>query len=349
MLIQELLELTIKRQASDLHLTVGYPPILRINGRLTRIGDEEFTKDTCSTVILSLLSDVQKSVLEKQKELDLSYSLPTGNRFRINVFHERGHLAAAFRLISSHIRSIDELGLPKVCHEFVNLTQGLVLLTGPTGQGKTTSIAAIIQEINSNHARHIITIEDPIEYIFPKGKSIVEQRELEQDTLSWSNALRSALREDPNIVFIGEMRDYETISSAVTIAETGHLVFATLHTNSAAQTVDRIIDVFPENQQNQIRSQLANILEAIISQRLIESLDGSRAVASEVLLALPSVRNVIREGKTYQLDNIIQTSGDLGMITLEKSLVKLVREGRISLEIAKTISNRPEEIIRLFK
>ncbi len=349
MVIEDLLDLTIKRNASDLHLTVDYPPVIRVDGRLSNLGTVDLTDEMCENLIMPILTDTQKNLLKRDKELDLSYTHSSGNRFRINIFYERGHLAGAFRLIPSTIRSIEELGLPPIAHEFAKLSQGLILVTGPTGQGKTTTLASIIKEINELYSRNIITIEDPIEYIFPKAKSIVSQRELEQDTLTWENALRSALRQDPNVVLIGEMRDYETISSAITIAETGHLVFATLHTNSAAQTIDRIIDVFPENQQNQVRSQLASILEGIISQRLLENLLGGRVIATEVLLATPAVRNVIREGKTYQIDNIIQTSGDLGMITLEKSLVKLVREGKITLETAQSVSLRPDEIIRLFK
>ena len=349
MVIEDLLDLTIKRNASDLHLTVDYPPIVRVDGKLSELGTVPLTDEIAQHLILPILSEEQLKFLNTDKEIDLSYTHSTNNRFRINVFYERGHIAASFRLIPSVIRSVEDLGLPPIFHELSKLSQGLILVTGPTGQGKTTTIASIIQEINMFYSKNIITIEDPIEYLFPKGKSLVSQRELEHDTLSWANALRSALRQDPNVVLIGEMRDYETISSAITIAETGHLVFATLHTNSASQTVDRIIDVFPENQQNQVRSQLANILEGIVSQRLLEGIGGGRVVATEVLLSTPAVRNVIREGKTYQIDNIIQTSGDLGMITLEKSLVKLVREGKISLETAQEVSLHPDEIIRLFK
>jgi twitching motility protein PilT len=349
MVIEDLFDLTIKRNASDLHLSVGYAPVIRVDGNLSTLGTVELTEEMVHELIYSILADDQKQALEKDKELDMSYTHSSGNRFRINIFYELGHIAGAFRLIPQVIRTVEELGLPTICHEFTKLNQGLILVTGPTGQGKTTTLAAILQEINVLYTKNIITIEDPIEYVFPKGKSMVNQRELEHDTLSWANALRSALRQDPNVVLIGEMRDYETISSAITIAETGHLVFATLHTNSASQTIDRIIDVFPENQQNQVRSQLASILEGIISQRLLESILGGRVVASEVLLSTPAVRNVIREGKTYQIDNIIQTSGDLGMITLEKSLVKLVREGKITLEAAQAVSLRPDEIIRLFK
>ena len=349
MVIEDLLGLVIKRKASDLHLAVNYPPIIRVDGVLSNLGAVVLSDDVIEGLLFSLLDEKQTSTLKGQKELDLSHTHASGDRFRINMFYEKGHLSAAFRLIPSAIKTIEELGLPPICHEFAKLSQGLILVTGPTGQGKTTTLAAIIQEINELYSKNIVTVEDPIEYLFPKAKSLVRQREIEHDTLSWDGALRSALREDPNVVLIGEVRDYETVSSAVTIAETGHLVFSTLHTNSASQTIDRMIDVFPENQQNQVRSQLASILEGVISQRLIEGIGGGRVIATEVLLATPAVRNVIREGKTYQIDNIIQTSGDLGMMTLEKSLVRLVREGKITLDAAQAVSLRPDEIIRLFK
>ena len=347
--INELLEFTIKRNASDLHINSGYSPTLRIDGSLSKLSMRELTDEDTKNILMPIMNEEQASAFAKNKELDMSYTLADSSRFRVNVYMQRNSLAATFRYIPTKIKTIDELGLPAICSRFVSLKQGLVLVTGPTGNGKTTTIASLIQMINDNYSKKIVTIEDPIEFIFPKSKGLVSQREIGTDTHNFTNALRGSLREDPNVVFIGELRDYETISNAVTIAETGHLVFATLHTNSAAQTIDRLIDVFPENQQNQIRSQLANILEAVVSQRLVEALGGGRAIAVEILVATSSIKNLIREAKTYQIDNTIITSMDLGMISLERSLVKLVREGRISLETARNHATRPDEIIRLLK
>ncbi|HCS78717.1 TPA: type IV pili twitching motility protein PilT [Patescibacteria group bacterium] len=257
-------------------------------------------------------------------------------------------MAAALRYLPQKIRNVEELGLPKLYHDFVNLRQGFILVTGPTGHGKSTTLAAIINEINNSRETHIITIEDPIEYMYPKGRSIISQREMHTDTYSWNVALRSVLREDPDVVLIGEMRDYETIAAALTIAETGHLVFATLHTNSAAQTIDRIVDVFPENQQSQIRLQLAATLEGVLSQRLLPQIGGGRVPAIEILMATPAVQTTIREGKTHLIDNIIQTSGEMGMQLMETSLTQLVKAGKIDLDTAKEYSIRPEELIRQF-
>ena len=263
---------------------------------------------------------------------------------QLNVFWSKGTLAGAFRFISSKIRSIAELALPNICYDLIKRPHGLVLLTGPTGSGKSTSIAAMINEINMTDSRHIVTIEDPVEYIFPRAKSIVNQREIGADVVSWKRALREILREDPNVVVVGEMRDFETIAATITVAETGHLVFATLHTNSASQTVDRIIDVFPDVQQPQIRAQLANVIAAVISKRLIPLQTTGRKAVFEVMTAIPAVKNAIREGKTYQIDNIIQTNIDQGMITLERSLVQLIRNGEISIETAKEYTTKPDEL-----
>ncbi len=348
--IEDLLKYTIQHNASDLHLSVGYPPIIRVDGLLQNVNNVVIEEDSIEILLNSILSDSQKEFLEVNKEIDFSYEYrETKDRFRINVFHEKSHLAAAFRLIPSAIRTFEELQLPDVMHKFTALPQGLVLVTGPTGHGKSTTLAAMIQEINLGYAKHIVTIEDPIEYVYPKGKSLVDQREIGEDTHSWDISLRSVLREDPDVVLIGEMRDFETISAAITIAETGHLVFATLHTNGAVQTVDRIIDVFPELQQSQIRSQLADILEGIIAQRLVPTIGGGRRAVLEVMLATSAVRNIVREGKTYQLDSVIQTSGDLGMISLERSLVSLVREGKITIDEAQNYSSKPDEVLRLFR
>jgi twitching motility protein PilT len=292
------------------------------------------------------VNNEQREILTVNREVDFSFEFESKARFRVNAYFQKGTLAASLRLIPFEIRSIEELGLPKICHTFAKLRQGFILYTGPTGCGKSTTIAAIVNEINQERQEHIVTIEDPIEFIFPKGKSLVSQRGLHSDTHSWDIALRSILREDPNIVFIGEMRDYETISSALTIAETGHLVFATLHTNSAAQSIDRIVDVFPEHAKGQVRMQLSLTLEAVVSQRLLPSLDRGRVVATEIMIATPAVRNSIREGKTHMLDNIIQTSGELGMMTFEASLASLVREGKVSREIAEEYALRPDELAR---
>jgi twitching motility protein PilT len=348
--IGDLLKYTIQKNASDLHLSVGYPPIVRIDGLLEDVNKYVIDEQSMKTLIDPVMSDSQREFLEVNKEIDFSYEYPeTKDRFRINVFHEKGKLAAAFRLIPQKIRTFEELYLPDVMHKFTSLPQGLVLITGPTGHGKSTTLAGMLEEINEKYPKHIITVEDPIEYVYPKGKCLIDQREIGLDTHSWDIALRSVLREDPDVVLIGEMRDYETISAAITIAETGHLVFATLHTNSAAQTIDRIIDVFPDSQQAQVRSQLADIIEGIIAQRLVPTIGGGRRAVLEVLMATPAVRNIVREGKTYQLDSIIQTSGDVGMISLERSLVSLVREGKITIDDAKNYSSKPDEVLRLFR
>jgi len=346
--IKQLLEITAKRNSSDLHLLVGTPPMLRIDGVLQQVPQEPaLTGETAEALIYGLLSNEQKDMLLANKEIDFSYALGEA-RFRVNVYFQKTMLAAALRYLPQKIRDIEELQLPKLYHEFVNLRQGFILVTGPTGHGKSTTLAAILNEINHNRDVHIITIEDPIEYLYPKARAIISQREMHTDTHSWNVALRSVLREDPDVVLIGEMRDYETIAAALTIAETGHLVFATLHTNSAAQTIDRIVDVFPEKQQSQVRLQLAGTLEAVLSQRLLPSIGGGRRVSTEILIATPAVQTSIREGNTHLIDNIIQTSGDMGMSLLEVSLAQLVKTGAVSLDIAKEYALRPEELIRLF-
>lgn len=338
-----------RKEASDIHLIVGFPPMLRVSGVLLPIeGHVVLNHEETKKLIYSTLSSDQKDIYETNKEIDYSLATTVG-RFRVNVYMQKGTIAGAFRLIPQKIKTISELGLPDICHEFVKLRQGLILVTGPTGHGKSTTLASMINLINENKGDHIVTIEDPIEYVYPPSKAIVSQREMHGDTHSWNIALRSVLREDPDVVLIGEMRDFETIQSAITIAETGHLVFATLHTNSAAQTIDRIVDVFPENQQTQIRLQLSNVLEGVLSLRLIPALSGSRIPAAEILTATPAVRTLIREGKTHQLDNIIQTSAEFGMMTLETSLAQAVRAGKISLEIATSFALRPEELGRLMK
>jgi twitching motility protein PilT len=342
--ISDLLKTAIARKASDLHLVVGYNPVIRFDGALERINDQAILTDSdVKQMIEETMTPEQKDLYLANKELDYSYKLDDW-RFRVNAYTQQGTSAVDFRLIPSQIKSIEELGLPSICHKFADLPQGLILIAGPTGHGKTTSIASIIQEINSIHKKNIITIEDPVEYIFPKGLSMISQREILWDTLSWRKALKSILREDPDVVLIGEMRDYETIGSAITIAETGHLVFATLHTNSAAQTIDRIVDVFPADQQAQVRLQLSNVLEAIVSIRLVSGLEGGRIPACEILTGTSAVRSTIREGKTHQIDNIIQTSAEYSMISLEKYLAQLVLTSKISLETAKKWTLDPKEL-----
>ena len=348
--IESLLEDCIKTKASDLHLQVGLPPILRIDGVLQPVaGYGELDEATVERLIFTTLEEDQKQILIKDKEFDYSFSFGDLGRFRVNAFHEKGNLAGAFRLIPNEIQSISELGMPPVVASFADYPRGLVLVTGPTGSGKSTTLAALVDKINHEKAAHIITIEDPIEFTHKSRRSVVVQREVHYDTYSFSAALRSALREDPDVVLIGEMRDLETISAAITIAETGHLVFATLHTNSASQSIDRMIDVFPPHQQPQVRSQLSSILMAICAQRLVPAIGGGRVVAAEILIANPAVRSVIREGKTHQLDTIIQTGADQGMQTMDRTLVKLIQSGQITYDNAREFAVDLQEFERLAK
>jgi twitching motility protein PilT len=348
--ITQLLDITIQKQASDLHLVVGFHPQIRINSDLVNIpGTEVITPTELDSLILPLLNPMQKEIFNRDFEFDFSFEFEGKGRFRVNLYRQKGKAAAALRLIPLTIKTLDELGMPQVIQKIADLRQGFILVTGPTGHGKSTLIASLIQKINTDRAVHIVTIEDPIEYVYPPGKALVSQRELYYDTKSWNNSLRSVLREDPDVVLIGEMRDLETISAAMTIAETGHLVFATLHTNSAAQSVDRIIDVFPESQQPQIRLQLASTLESIISLRLVPTIQPGRVAATEILFATPAVRNMIRESKTYLVDNLIQTSAEMGMVSLETSLAALVKSGKISQEVATRFATRPEMLMKLLQ
>ena len=348
--IQQLLDLTINQKASDLHLSVDFPPILRIHGDLIPVaGEDPITAEQLDSLISPLLSEYQKNIFTQNFELDFSFDFQSKARFRANVYRQKGHIAIALRLIPFKIPSLDELGVPAVLAKLTSLKQGFILVTGPTGHGKSTTLASFINKINQERTEHILTVEDPIEYVYPKGKSLIEQREMYKDTKSWNGALRAVLREDPDVVLVGEMRDLETISAAMTIAETGHLVFATLHTNSASQSIDRIIDVFPENQQPQIRLQLASTLEAIISLRLIPTIEPGRILANEILFATPAVRNIIREGKSYLIDNVIETSSEVGMQILEMSLAKLVKTGKVSLDVALRFALRPEFLNKLLK
>ena len=348
--IKSLLQNIVDSNASDLHLVAGISPTLRIEGELAPLaGLGVLTPDVISELLKQVLNSEQLERLSVNKEIDFSLSFSEKARFRVNAYTQKGSLAAAFRRIPLEIPTIDSLELPKVTHSFTNLRQGFVLVTGPTGHGKSTTLAAILNEINSNRACHIVTIEDPVEFIFRPVKSIISQREMRNDTHSWQIALRSVLREDPDVVLVGEMRDYETIAAALTVAETGHLVFATLHTNSAAQTIDRIVDVFPEEQQGQVRLQLSNVIEAVFSQRLVPGVTKKRVVAHETMLATTAIKTAIREGKTHQIDSILETSSEAGMNTLERSLADLVKTGRITMEVAQSWSLRPEELTRLVR
>lgn len=348
--IEILLEEVIKKRASDLHLQVGMPPMLRVDGSLAPIaGYPALDEERVESLVFAILDEEQKQILLKDKEFDFSFAFGELGRFRVNAYHERGNLAAALRLIPNEIKSVAELGLPAIVNNFANYPRGLVLVTGPTGSGKSTTLAALLDQINTEKAAHIITIEDPIEFTHKSKRSLVVQREVHYDTYSFSAALRSSLRQDPDVVLIGEMRDLETISAAITIAETGHLVFATLHTNSASQSIDRMIDVFPPHQQPQIRSQLANILQAICSQRLIPAIGGGRVSAAELLIATPAVRNIIREGKSHQLDAVIQTSGDIGMQSMDKNLVSMVQAGTISYDEARNFAVDINEFERMMR
>ncbi len=348
--IEPMLEEVIRRDASDLHLQVGLPPTLRIDGLLKPITDAPpLTAQDLEQIAFSILDEEQKEILLKDKELDLSFAFGDYGRFRVNVFHERGNIAAALRLIPTQIRTLEELSMPKALEAFSKLPRGLILVTGPTGSGKSTTLAAMVDKINTERACHILTIEDPIEYAHTSKKAMVQQREIHYDTYSFGAALRSSLREDPDVVLIGEMRDLETISAAITIAETGHLVLATLHTNSAAQSIDRMIDVFPPHQQQQIRIQLAGMLQGICAQRLVPTIGGGRIAASEILVVNGAVRNIIREGKTHQIEAVIQTGADAGMQSMDRVLVQLIQQGKITYDTAKEYAVDTDELDRLMR
>ena len=343
--MKELLAFAVEQNASDIHIAVGIPPKLRINGRLTEVELPAMTPADAAEAIGSTMHDRHKQILKERGEVDFSFASPETGRFRVNVFMDRGNMAAAYRKVDTIIPRPDQLGIPEAVVQLYKKKRGLVLVTGPTGSGKSTTLASIINKANENLTDHIITLEDPIEYIHKHKKSVVNQREVGMDTLSYANALRAALREDPDIILVGEMRDLETISTAITAAETGHLVFSTLHTVDAASTVDRIIDVFPEHQQQQIRVQLSNVIEAIISQTLIPNVAGDgRCAAFEVMHATYAVRNLIREGKSHQLDSIIQTGKKEGMMTLDDSLLALYMQRKISKENCIQFSRDPEKM-----
>jgi len=343
--LNELLLTTAKQGASDLHLSVGRRPTLRIDGILIGIQKEAIlSPEDVEGLVMGLLTEEQKKVFYEEKQLDFAFSFEDKARFRCNVYFQRGFISAALRLIPAEVKTIEELNLPSILHDFAKLSQGFVLVVGPAGHGKSTTLAAILDEINHQRTDHIITVEDPIEYLFVQDRCIISQREVKLDTPSFNSALRTVLRQDPDVIMVGEMRDAESISTAMTSAETGHLVFSTLHTNSASQTIDRIIDSFPPSQQGQVISQLAATLVGIVSQRLVPRIDGGRIPAYEIMLVNSAVRNLIREKKSYQIDLVIETSMQEGMSTLNRSLVNLVRNKQISLENAELYSLNPSEL-----
>jgi twitching motility protein PilT len=346
----EILMAVVKRNASDLHITPGVPPMLRLRGSLVPMDLPNVTPTDSREIIYSILTNSQRQRLETDWQLDFAYSIPGHARFRVNTFFQRGSISAAFRLIPSETVPIEKLGLPSVVHDFATKPRGLVLVTGPTGSGKSTTLASLIDEINQARTEHILTIEDPIEFLHQHKRCIVNQRELGADAPSFALGLKAALRQDPDVILVGEMRDMETIGTALTAAETGHLVFATLHTQDAPQTIDRIIDVFPSDQQGQVRMQLSVSLQGIVTQTLLPTADGQgRCVASEILMPTPGVRNLIREHKTHQIYSLIQTGANQGMQTMDMSLASLVRQGKITTEIAESRSSNPSELKRLMQ
>ncbi len=345
MSLRELLEHMVKMGASDLHLTVGAPPVVRVDGRLQRLsGQDLLTSEQIKKLAYSMLNEKQKLKFEQNSELDFSFGIEQMSRFRCNMFMQRGNVAVAIRQIPYNIKTFDELGLPKVIAEFSRLPRGLVLVTGPTGSGKSTTLAAIIDKVNKERPVHIITVEDPIEYLHRHQMALVNQREVYSDTQSFSAALKYALREDPDVVLIGEMRDLETIEAALSISETGHLAFATLHTNSCAETINRIVDVFPTNQQEQIRVALSFSLQAVVSQTLIPKVGGGRVMAMEVMVATPAIRAIIRDDKVHQVYSMIQAGQKFGMKTMNQSLAELYTGGRITINDAMSYSHNTQEL-----
>ena len=333
--LNKLLSVVLERDSSDLHLMVGEPPIIRVDTQLIRLVNYQvLSNDNISYLLNVLLSPIQKQKFEEDMQIDFSYSFKDNIRFRVNAYRQKGVLGVALRIVPNKIKTLEELNLPSTLRRFIERRQGLVLVVGPTGHGKSTALAALINEINNTRSEHILTIEDPIEFVFSPNKSIISQRELYLDTPTFSGALRSALREDINVVLVGEMRDLDSISAALTVAETGHLVFGTLHTNDAGQSIDRIVDVFPAGQQQQIRGQLASVLAGIVSLRLLPKIGGGRIPAYEILIANHAVRNVIRDNKIYEIPNIVHTSLEEGMIPLDKTLALLVKQGQVELEVA---------------
>ena len=348
--MHDLLQILMDRGASDLHITTGTYPQIRLSGKLTKLTElEVMTPQDTQRLAYSVLNEAQKQKFEEENELDLSFGIQNLARFRCNVYRQRGAVAAAIRVIPFKIRSFDELNLPPIVQQFADRPKGLILVTGPTGSGKSTTLAAMIDKINSERAEHIMTIEDPIEFVHPHKRCVVNQREVFADTHSFKNALKSILRQDPDVVLVGEMRDLETISAALTIAETGHLTFGTLHTNSCAQTMNRIIDVFPTEQQAQVRAQLSLVLEGVLSQSLVPKIGGGRVMALEIMVTTPAIRNLIREEKIHQIYSAMQSGQKFGMHTMNQSLVELIKQRLITREEAMNRSTLPEELSQLLQ
>jgi len=343
------LEEMVKTNASDLHLTVGAPPVVRVDGKLQRLNYDSLTSEHTRKIAYSMLNEKQKLKFEQNSELDFSFGIEQMSRFRCNMFMQRGNVAVVLRQIPYEVKTFEELGLPKVIADFANLPRGLVLVTGPTGSGKSTTLAAIIDKINKEHACHIITVEDPIEYLHRHQKSLVNQREVYSDTNSFAMALKYALREDPDVVLVGEMRDLETIEAALSISETGHLAFATLHTNSAAESMNRIIDSFPANQQEQVRVSLSFSLQAVVSQALLPKIGSGRAMAMEIMVATPAIRALIRDDKVHQMYSMIQSGQKFGMKTMNQSLAELYQTGKITLNDAMAHTSSPQELTEMLQ
>ncbi len=348
--LNNLLETTLSEKASDLHISVGHPPVLRIAGGLVPLAKmEKLTREDTEGLAYELMAENQEQRFLKEKQIDFSYNFQDKVRFRVNIFFQRGDVSCALRLIPSEISNIEELSLPPILHEFTRKPQGFFLVTGPSSQGKSTTLAAMIDEINHTRDDHIITIEDPIEYVFEDDRCIIDQREMYQDALSFAKALKATFRQDPDVIMVGEMRDPETISTAITAAETGHLVLATLHTNSAGQTIHRIIDSFPAAQQNQVRSQLSGSLLGVLSQRLVPRIRGGLIPACEIMIATPAISNLIRENKVHEIPMVVDTSAELGMISLDRYLANLIRAKEVDMNVAQNYSLSPEELRSLVK